>query len=264
MPIHKTQAIVINKFDFRETSLIVNFYTKDHGKISGVLKGIRKDPKKFASTLEPFSHNEIVFYRSRNSSLHLVSQADIVNNFHGIRSSMMKMGLGGVLTELLHAIMPQEDINEEIFALTLSTLKELETAYDSDKILMIYKIKLLALSGFKPHFDSCVSCSSRITGQSKFSVILGGLLCDKCISKDMKARAIFRGTVASILHIERNDLRTNLNLGLNPQIKKELDFVLNQFLNFHLGKKLKSESVVESLRSLSFPGVRHQPSTSGV
>jgi len=251
MPIHKTQAIVINKFDFRETSLIVNFYTKDHGKISGVLKGIRKDPKKFASTLEPFSHNEIVFYRSRNSSLHLVSQADVVNNFMGIRANMMKMGLGGVLTELIHSIMPQEDINEEIFDLTLATLKELETAFDSDKILMIYKIKLLALSGFKPHFDSCVSCSSKITGQSKFSIILGGLLCEKCISKDMKSRAIFRGTVATILHIERNDLKTNLNLGLNPQIKKELDFVLNQFLNFHLGKKLKSERVVESLRSMS-------------
>jgi len=251
MPIHKTQAIVINKFDFRETSLIVNFYTKDFGKISGVLKGIRKEPKKFASTLEPFSHNEIVFYRSRNSSLHLVSQADVVNNFHGIRSSMMKMGLGGVLTELIHSIMPQEDINEEIFELTLSTLKELETAYDSDKIIMIFKIKLLALSGFKPHFDSCVSCLSRIAGQSKFSVIFGGLLCEKCSPKDMKARSIFRGTVASILHIERNDLKTNLNLGLNPQIKKELDFVLNQFLNFHLGKKLKSESVVESLRTFN-------------
>jgi len=71
MAILKTDALVINKRDFRETSLLADFYTRDHGKIRGILKGIRKDPRKFASTVEPFSRNEIVFYKSRTSTLHL-------------------------------------------------------------------------------------------------------------------------------------------------------------------------------------------------
>jgi len=53
--------------------------------------------------------------------------------------------------------------------------------------------------------------------------------------------------VASILHIEKNDLKINLNLGLNPQIKKELDVILNAFLNFHLEKELKSQKVLNKL-----------------
>lgn len=85
-------------------------------------------------------------------------------------------------------------------------------------------------------------------GQSKFSVALGGLLCMSCVHKDLKSRLIFRGTVASILHIEKNEFNNTLNLGMNPQIKKELDFVLNSFLSFHLGKKLKSVGVMNSLR----------------
>ena len=64
MAIIKTEAIVLKTFDFRETSLIAHFFTKDHGRVNGILKGIRKDPRKFASTLEPFSSNEIVFYQS--------------------------------------------------------------------------------------------------------------------------------------------------------------------------------------------------------
>jgi len=251
MSIHKTEAIVINRFDFRETSLIVNFYTRDFGKIRGILKGIRREPKKFASTLEPFSFNEIIFYRKINSTLHLVSQCDIRNNFHGIRRDMLKVGAGGIITELLHAVMPQEDINEEVFDLTLDVLRELETNPDADKISTIFKIKMLALSGFKPHFDSCVACDGKILGHSRFSVLLGGLLCPACFGRDLKARSIFRGTVASILHIERSPFRNALMLGMNPQIKKELAFVLNSFLNFHLGKKLKSESVVEALRSFA-------------
>lgn len=246
--IQKTEAIVLNKYDFRETSLIVNFYTKDFGKISGLLKGIRKDPRKFASALEPFSHNDIIFYKKPNTTLYLVSQCDIKDNFDGIRKDMLKTGVGSMMLELLLAICAIEDINEEIFNLSLCCLKELETNRDADKIIMIFKIKVLALSGFKPHFDSCVSCGSRIMTQSKFSVALGGLLCMDCAHKDLKSRSIFRGTVASILHIEKNDFSNTLNLGLNPQIKKELDFVLNSFLAFHLGKKLKSVGVINSLR----------------
>jgi DNA repair protein RecO (recombination protein O) len=116
--------------------------------------------------------------------------------------------------------------------------------------MTIFKIKILALAGFKPHFDSCVSCGSRILGQAKFSLVLGGLLCTGCYHKDIRARSIFRGTVASILHIEKNDFRIDLNLGLNPQIKRELDSILNSFLNFHLEKELKSQKFLNKIESL--------------
>lgn len=250
MSIHKTQAIVLNKYDFRETSLIVNFYTREFGKISGLLKGIRTDPKKFAGTLEVFSYNEIIFYRKRNSTLHLVSQADIIDNFTDIRANMLKVSAASILTELIDAVMPPEDANEDIFNLALGILEGLKTTGDVDKLGIIFKIKLLLLSGFKPHFDSCVCCSNKLGGDSKFSVTMGGLLCQCCFSRDLKARTIYKGTAATILYIEKNDFKTNLNLGLNPLIKKELYFVLNSFLDFHLGRRLKSERVNSSLKEV--------------
>jgi len=247
MSIHKTQALILNKRDFRETSLIVDFYTKEFGKISGLLKGVRAEADKFASNLEIFSLNEIVFYRRANSSLHLVSQADKIENFTGARNHLEKTTLASFMMELVGSIMQLEDKNEEIFDLTVNCLKELETNYNPDKIATIFKIKILALSGFKPHFDSCVICSEKIMAQSKFSMALGGLLCAKCCHKDLSSRNIFRGTVATILHIERGQLRSGLNLGMNPEIKKELGVILNSFLNFHLGKELKSQRVMQKL-----------------
>lgn len=247
MSIHKTEAIVLNKRDFRETSIIANFFTRDFGKLSGILKGIRETHYKFASTLELFSYNEIIFYKKRNSSLHLISSCDIKDNFAIVRQSMHKIGIGSIMMELIDAIMPSEDKNEEIFDLVLSCLKELETNYNPDKLITIFKIQLLALSGFKPHFDSCVSCGDRVLGQARFSLSLGGLLCLRCYNKDLTARSIFRGTVASILHIEKNSFKNNLNLGINPQIKRELDAILNSFLNFHLERELKSQRVLNKL-----------------
>ncbi|MDD5196408.1 MAG: DNA repair protein RecO [Candidatus Omnitrophica bacterium] len=247
MPIHKTEAIVLRRRDFRETSLIVDLYTRDFGKLSGLLKGIRTEPEKFASTLEVSSHNEIIFYKKTNTSLHLVSACDLKDNFFDIRKSLAKAGFMGIMMELVAAVMQPEDKNEEVFSLTLECLKELERTNSPEKIITIFKIKMLALSGFKPHFDSCVSCGDRILGQSKFSLSLGGLLCEKCYHKDTSSRSIFRGTIASVLYIEKNNLKNNLNLGLNPQIKKELEIILNAFLNFHLERELKSQRVLNRL-----------------
>ncbi|MBU0709971.1 MAG: DNA repair protein RecO [Candidatus Omnitrophica bacterium] len=247
MPIEKTEAIVIRKRDFRETSIIANFYSKDFGKLCGLLKGIRAEPGKFASSLEPFSYNEIIFYPKTNSALHLVSQCDLRDNFDSIRANVIKTGICSIMMELLDAIMPAEDKNEEVFNLSIDCLRELSSTNNPHKVLNIFKIKILALSGFKPHFDSCVVCGDRVLGQCKFSLTLGGLLCAKCYSKDLSSRVIFRGTVASILHIEKNDFKKILNLGMNPQIKKELDLILESFLNFHLGKELKSQRVLSKL-----------------
>lgn len=247
MAILKTEAIVLKKYDFRETSLIVNFYTRDFGKISAVLKGVRQEPAKFASSLESFSFNEIVFYSKRNSSVHLVSQCDIRDNFDKVRQNISKISVASIMMELIDAVMPQEDKNEEVFGLAIAALKELETNDNAEKIMRIFKIKILSLSGFKPHFNSCIACGLRVNGQAKFSLSLGGLLCFKCYKKDTAARGIFRGTVSSILYIQNNDFRNNLNLGMNIQIKKELDLVLDSFLNFHLERELKSQRVARKL-----------------
>ncbi len=246
MAIIKTEAIVLKRFDLRETSLLVTFFTLDFGKVAGELKGIRTDPRKFASQVEVFSHNEIIFYQKRNSSVHLVSQCDLKNGFIPIKQNIPAITAASVIVELLDGIMPSEDKNEEVFRLALDALSLL-SAGNAEKITTVFKIKLLSLSGFKPHLDSCVSCGSSVAAMPKFSLNMGGLLCPKCNRKDTSARSIFKGTVATILHIERNDLKSNLNLGMNPQIKKELDLVLNSFLNFHLGRELKSQRTINKL-----------------
>ena len=84
-------------------------------------------------------------------------------------------------------------------------------------------------------------------GQSKFSLSLGGLLCPRCMPKDPAARSIFRGTIATVLHIEKNNFNSSLSLGMNPLIKKELELILNAFLNFHLGRELKSQQLMNKL-----------------
>ena len=247
MSIEKSNALVLRTFDFRETSLIAFFYTKEFGKVHGILKGIRAEPDKFASTLEPFSHNEIIFYHKRSTDLHLVSGCDLKNNFLFLRNDMYRFGHASFMMELLDALTPLEDKNEAIYDLTMECLTQMDTNTYYDRIPTIYKVKALSLSGFKPHLHSCVACDNKIISQSKFSNSMGGLLCPDCFKRDIRATWIFRGTIATILYIEKNDLMSNLRLGLNPQVKRELDCLLNSFIEFHLEKKLKTHRVLPYL-----------------
>ena len=105
----KTEAIVLKSFDFRETSRIVTFFTKEYGKVKGILKGIRKDPKKFGSQVDKFSINDIVYYQHRNSDLHLVSQCDLRAFFFETRKDFKKTMAASYILELVDAIMPVEE-----------------------------------------------------------------------------------------------------------------------------------------------------------
>jgi DNA repair protein RecO (recombination protein O) len=236
----KTEGIVLKTMDLRETSRMATFFTRDFGKVKGVLKGIRKDPKKFGSNIEKFSLNDIVYYQHRNSDIHLVSHCDMKDFFSGLRRDLERMTAASYASELIDTLMQAEEQNLEIYDLMQAFLKCLQTTTDVSKLVQTFQIKILSLSGFKPHLETCVRCSKMIVQSPRFSLRLGGLLCGVCQDSGGEATPISLGAVASILHIQQNNWEAALRLGMEPFIKKELKYVLNHFLVFHLERQLRS------------------------
>jgi DNA repair protein RecO (recombination protein O) len=236
----KTEAIVLKSFDFRETSRIATFLTRDFGKVKGVLKGIRKDPRKFSSSLDNFSLNDIEYYQYRNSDIHLVSHCDMKDFYSALRQDLERMTAASYAMELIDTLMPIEEKSLEIYDLMKAFLKALQTTTDVSKLVQTFQIKILSLSGFKPHLETCVSCSKNVVDAPRFSLRLGGLLCGMCKDSVGEATPISLGAVASILHIQKNNWDAALRLGMAPFIKKELKYVLNHFLVFHLERHLRS------------------------
>ena len=236
----KTEGIVLKTFDFRETSRIATFFTRDFGKVKGILKGIRKDPKKFGSSVEKFSVNDIVYYQHRNSDLHLVSHCDMKDFYSGLRRDLERMTAASYAAELIDTLMPAEEQSLEIYHLMQVFLRCLQSTQDVSKLVQTFQIKILSLSGFQPHLETCVSCRKDIADTPHFSLRLGGLLCGVCQDSTSQATPISLGAVASILHIQRNNWEGALRLGIEPFIKKELKYVLNHFLVFHLERQLRS------------------------
>lgn len=238
--IRKTEGIVLKVFDFRETSRIATFFTKDYGRMKGIFKGIRKDFKKYGSSLDKFSVNELIYYWHADADLHLVGQCDLKEFFLPVRQEIKRTMAAQYMLELVDAIMPPEEPNPDVYQLMLNFLHSLESEKDTNKLVHIFQIKILHLSGFQPHLDSCLICENAVLDKVKFSMRLGGLICMNCLSNDSEAIPISKGAIASLLHVERSDWPKTLRLGLSAPIKKELKYILNNFLVFHLEKQLKS------------------------
>jgi DNA repair protein RecO (recombination protein O) len=237
-----TPAFVLKSYDFRETSKIAVFFSRDFGKVKGILKGIRKDPKKFSTTLSLLSLNHIVFYKKRVSEIHLVGQCDSIDDFGLSRGNLKSFVVSSHIAELVDVLMPLEDANTDVFSLIFNFLNSIKEGHADTK--HIFQIKMLSLSGFKPHFDSCVACDEKISQEAYFSHKRGGLLCPKCLYHDKGAESILRGTIATILYIEKSGWQACLRLNTVAPLKKQLDNILDCFIQFHVGRSIKTNKVM--------------------
>lgn len=240
MAINKTPAIVIKSFDYRETSRIVRFFTKDYGRISGVMKGIRTNPKKFGSNVDTYSVNDIVYYEYARSDLHLISQCDLREYYFPIRQDYERGVAANYAMELIDVIMPAGEANQQVYELILQYFGELMITKDIARLVHIFQVKMLHLSGFSPHLDSCVRTGRKIEGRARFSMGLGGLVAPDVKLTENAFTVISRGTIQTILHIEKVPWEESLRLGLATPIRKELKFLLNNFLVYHLEKRIRS------------------------
>ncbi|NLE64753.1 MAG: DNA repair protein RecO [Elusimicrobia bacterium] len=240
MAIISTEAIVLKVQDHRETSRLVTFFTKNCGKVKGVLKGIRKDPRKFGSSVDKLSVNDIVFYQYRNTDIHLVSQCDMKEFFLLIRQDARRITAAEYGAEMLDRIMPVEERASAIYDLFLDYLRTLGAEKDLGRLVRMFQVKILSLSGFRPHIEACVGCGCEVRGRARFSLVRGGLVCSRCELRDGASMPVSPGTIATLLHIEKNPWKDCQKLKMAASIKQEMGRILNNFLVFHLGKHIKS------------------------
>ena len=73
-----TASIILRRMDFSEYDYIIDFLTRDHGKISAIAKNAKKSKKRFAGVLEPFSCLDANFAVPKNGRGNLLLLKEVV------------------------------------------------------------------------------------------------------------------------------------------------------------------------------------------
>ncbi len=257
MSIHTTDAIVLRKKDIRETSLLAVFYTRDFGKVRGLIKGARGPRGPLGYQVQLFTLNRMVFYDTKRSGIHTVSQCDLLNFFEDIRKDILKTGYACYFVELIDALTEDRDKNEEIYTLLLNSLELLKSSASPKRISRLLEIKLLVIAGLMPRFDKCVLCGKAIdvkdtaVNKARFSYKSGGLICKGCFEQDTGSRRILPGTAQFIDHVERVPYEKASRIKVSKDVGVELEDIMRNFLRYQLDRQIRSLDFLEKV-SLDF------------
>ncbi len=250
MAIITTEAIILRKTELRETSLIVDFFTRSGGKIKGVIKGVRTPEPRSAAAFEVLSLDRIVYYEKKNSDFFIVSQCDLVEYFPGLRRDLKKLTYASYMAEFIDATSALGQKNEDVFELLRDAMELISGPVDEKTLTRVFEIKVLNLEGLMPGMKRCVHCSRAVDisgGPVSFSIKNGGIACRECRSVE---RPLFEMSLEAADFVRRCPdvpLSNARELSVPGPLMAELDKFIKNFLNFHIQKRFKSVEFMEQV-----------------
>lgn len=98
----KTEGIVLNKFNYSDTSLIVKAYTRHYGLQTFMIKGAhRKKSTQKASLFQPLSILEMVFYHKDNQEIKTPKEIRLAHAYQSLQSHFLKASMAVFIAEIL-------------------------------------------------------------------------------------------------------------------------------------------------------------------
>lgn len=236
MSLYRDHAIVLRTHKLGEADRIVSFVTERHGKIRAVAKGVRKTRSKFGARLEPTSHVAVQLYEGRE--LDIVTQAESVDHFRVVREDLDRLTRAVTMLEAVDQLSLEREPNPDLYRMLLGALRALAQR-NSPLVVAAFHWKLLALEGFRPMVEGCVSCGEE-AGLVAFDPIEGGLLC----ATHRRGTRVSPEAVELLQQILGGRLARALEAPASPATH-EVDHLATRVMEHHLERRLRSVGLLE-------------------
>ncbi len=261
MSTYKTAGIIIKRSNFGESSLILNIYTKDYGKIEAVARSARKSKGKLKGHLELFLQTDLIFADGKN--LDTITSSMATETFFNLRKNLKLLFSSHFIVELADKITELQYKDIRMFNLLSRTFYFFDELGEEDRGInydlklklgiLLYQIHVADLPGFSSHLDKCVFCSKKIVpNDNYFSFSFGGIMDRDCALNDPEAILVsdnmikimrffqFKGRSADDYNLHLNKCFKDLNkLKIDEKWVSKAIFLMNKFIEFNIDRKIK-------------------------
>lgn len=172
------QALVLNRHQYGETSLILRLFTERHGLISGVLKGAL-GKKKWVPEIG--SIIEVNPTRKKDEGLYTLSSVEYEYNY-SFADSLVKSAIRDTAFELSLAVLHEEEPQSELYLLFGKFLHHIETCSDHEALfsLWLFILRFGDSLGVPVIRDRCVMCGDTLSDGGELTPEQGGFTCTSC------------------------------------------------------------------------------------
>lgn len=179
--------MVLRSFRLGEADRVLHVYTADRGRVAAVAKGVRRTKSRFGGRLEPLSHVELMLHQG-SGELQTVTGADLRASHHESREDSYRLAVGMIGAEAMLRLFTEQEANERAFTALTRFLDRLDhipsrtpagSSPALDPLVLSFQLKLLWLSGYMPHLESCVECGA-VEGLAGYLPASAGAVCHDC------------------------------------------------------------------------------------
>jgi len=253
MPSYTTPAILIRRVDYGDYDLILNFLTRDKGKISAIAKSAKRSQKRFGGILELFNSLDIVVSQKRGKGLALIKEASLIQPLFNIGADIRKTAYASYWAEMTNLWLEEGRAQTEIYDLMAYVLSELDAGAVSAEVLSIlFQMRFLSLSGLCPNLSHCSTCRIETDAAPRhrmnFDLSKGGVVCETCAPYETDEHCLSRGTIKQLQWLDNGDIRKAARIRFSAQALKEGLMFLESFVPYHLGKQPRSLKFLRQLR----------------
>jgi DNA repair protein RecO (recombination protein O) len=247
MKLYKVDAVVLKSREMRDADRILTLFSRQRGKIRAVAHGVNKPSSRKRGAVQPFCYSTFLLYRGRQ--LDSVNQCEGIEAFPGLRSDLDRLFYAGYLADLTDAVTMEDEVSEELFALLLMIFYLISRdEADIELLVRAFEIRLMSISGLRPHLESCIACGAQIEGETAgFSSGGGGVLCEGCSGGVEGVRFLPRGALEVLRLLLHWDLKKMGRIKVSPRIRRYLKQVMQDYIGYHVEKKFAEVGFWEKL-----------------
>ena len=195
MPLENDDAVVLQRLDYSESSQVLVFFTRRHGKVRAIAKGVKRSTKKrFAVGIDLLELGHLVFSirTARQSALAILTEWKPGRPLGGLRTRLDRLYAAQYAAETTSALTEDWDPHPHLYEVLVDVLSSLAEADAVSSHVARFQCALLHEIGSWPYLQACVSCGcTPESGQEVwFSSNEGGLLCRDCEGSYIEKRQI--------------------------------------------------------------------------
>ena len=124
MTVLTSEAVVLRTWPVHEADLVVSFFTRDYGKLTGVAKSALKSRRRFGGALEPMTVVRAWFAERPKQDLVRLDQMEIVRSPLSAPVDLTRLTVLSFFAEVLEEMLPEHDPQETVFRLVVSVLEQ--------------------------------------------------------------------------------------------------------------------------------------------
>jgi len=157
-------AYILHSYPFRETSLIVEAYTRGHGRVAMVARGARRPKSSLRGIL--LSFQSLLLSWTGKRELRTLIRAEWQGTYAPLRGQSLICGF--YLNELLLKLLPRDDPHERLFTVYEGTLSALGDGVDQSTLLRRFELALLRELGYAVILDRDVERNEPVARERSY------------------------------------------------------------------------------------------------